>query len=126
MSRLRRLVLSDRFFFLSCRVLPNQAHVSEHEFGILARVIRERREEHGFLLTAWVLLPDHWHDIIYRTIGSGRACTTTRERCKLRRGRGVRSRWIGLTYPPTLAPEYEEPRGVDPVRARKAEGPQSL
>ena len=65
MSRLRRLVLSDRFFFLSCRVLPNRAHLSEHEFGILARVIRERREEHGFLLTAWVFLPDHWHAIIY-------------------------------------------------------------
>jgi putative transposase len=59
------LVLSDRFFFLSCRVLPNRAHLSDHEFGILARVIRERREEHGFLLTAWVFLPDHWHAIIY-------------------------------------------------------------
>ena len=65
MSRLRRLVLSDRFFFLSCRVLPDRAHLSEQEFGILARVIRERREEHGFLLTAWVFLPDHWHAIIY-------------------------------------------------------------
>jgi len=29
----------------------------------LARVIHERREEHGFLLTAWVFLPDHGHAI---------------------------------------------------------------
>jgi putative transposase len=65
MSRLRRLVLSDRFFFLSCRVLPQRAQLTEHEFAILARVIRERRQEHGFLLTAWVFLPDHWHAIIY-------------------------------------------------------------
>ena len=28
-------------------------------------MIHERREEHGFLLSAWVFLPDHWHAIIY-------------------------------------------------------------
>jgi putative transposase len=64
MSRLRRLVLSDRFFFLSCRVLPTRQHLTQQEFEILARVIRERRKEHAFLLTAWVFLPDHWHAII--------------------------------------------------------------
>ena len=31
----------------------------------MAQVIRERREEHGFLLSAWVFLPDHWHAIFY-------------------------------------------------------------
>jgi putative transposase len=31
----------------------------------LAEVIDERRAEHGFLLTAWVFLPDHWHAIFY-------------------------------------------------------------
>jgi len=31
----------------------------------MAKVIHERREEHGFLLTAWVFLPDHWHAIFY-------------------------------------------------------------
>jgi putative transposase len=25
----------------------------------------ERRKQHGFLLTAWVFLPDHWHAIVY-------------------------------------------------------------
>jgi REP element-mobilizing transposase RayT len=28
-------------------------------------VVRERREEHHFLLTAWVFLPDHWHAILF-------------------------------------------------------------
>lgn len=65
MSRLRRLVLPDRFFFLSCRVLPTRQKLTEHEFAVLARVLRERRKEHGFLLTAWVFLLDHWHAIIY-------------------------------------------------------------
>jgi REP element-mobilizing transposase RayT len=25
----------------------------------------ERRGQHGFLLPAWVFLPDHWHAIVY-------------------------------------------------------------
>ncbi len=65
MSRLRRLVLSDRFFFLSCRLLPTRQNLSESEFAILAQVMRERRKQHGFVLTAWVFLPDHWHAIVY-------------------------------------------------------------
>src|SRR5208283_4151063 len=56
MSRLRRLVLPDRFFFLSCRVLPPRRNFSESEFATLAQVIWERRKQHGFLLTAWVFV----------------------------------------------------------------------
>jgi len=65
MSRLRRLVVSDRWFFVTCRVLPGRRHLSDSEFACLAQVIRERRQEHGFLLSAWVFLPDHWHAILY-------------------------------------------------------------
>ena len=65
MSRLRRLVVSDRWFFITCRLLPRRRVLSELGFSCLARVIGERREEHGFLLTAWVFLPDHWHAIFH-------------------------------------------------------------
>jgi REP element-mobilizing transposase RayT len=65
MSRLRRLVVSDRWFFVSCRVLPRRRILSESEFACWAQVIHERRKEHGFLLSAWVFLPDHWHAITY-------------------------------------------------------------
>lgn len=65
MSRLRRLVVSDRWFFISCRVLPRRRTLSESEFACLARVIDQRRAEHGFQLSAWVFLPDHWHAILY-------------------------------------------------------------
>jgi putative transposase len=65
MSRLRRLVLSDRFSFITCRVLRRRKTLGEAEFEPLARVVRERREQHGFLLTAWVFLPDHWHAIFF-------------------------------------------------------------
>jgi REP-associated tyrosine transposase len=64
-SRLRRLVLSDRFFFVTCRVLKHRAPFRETDFELLANVIRERRAQRPFLLTAWVLLPDHWHAIIF-------------------------------------------------------------
>jgi hypothetical protein len=65
MSRLRRLVLSDRWFFITWCVLPRRRHLSDSEFATLAQVIAERRAEHGFLLTARVFLPDRWHAIFY-------------------------------------------------------------
>lgn len=65
MSRLRRLVVSDRWFFITCRILPRRRILSDSEFATLARVFDERRAEHGFVLTAWVFLPDHWHAIFY-------------------------------------------------------------
>ena len=65
MSRLRRLVLSDRFFFVTCRLFPRRRVFLASEFARLARVIHERRQKHGFLLTAWVFLPDHWQAILF-------------------------------------------------------------
>ncbi|MGH9328159.1 MAG: REP-associated tyrosine transposase [Terriglobia bacterium] len=64
MSRLRRLVLWDRYFFVTCNRLRARNRLEEVDFEILARVLRARREAHGFLLTAWVFLPDHWHAVI--------------------------------------------------------------
>ncbi len=65
MSRLRRLVLSDRFLFLTCNLRRTRRQLSKGDFDCLARVIAARWRVHGFLLTAWVLLPDHWHAIIF-------------------------------------------------------------
>ena len=65
MSRLRRPLLSNRFFFISCRVFRPRRNLNEPEFECLAEVVRDRRKAHGFLLTAWVSLPDHWHAIIF-------------------------------------------------------------
>jgi putative transposase len=65
MSRLCRLILCDRFFFITCWLLPHRGRLEELEFDCLARVLRERREKHHFLLTAWVFLPNHWHAILF-------------------------------------------------------------
>ena len=64
MSRRRRLVVSDRYFFVTCNRLRTRGGLEDHDFEILARVIKARREEHGFLLTAWVFLDAHWHAVI--------------------------------------------------------------
>jgi putative transposase len=65
MSRLRRLVLSDRFFFVTCRLSKKRQILSEADLNCLAQVITERRKRHGFQVIAWVFLPDHWHAILY-------------------------------------------------------------
>ena len=64
MSRLRRLVVSDRYFFVTCNLRRERSRLDNGDFGILAQVFEARRTEHGFLLTAWVFLPDHWHAIV--------------------------------------------------------------
>jgi len=45
MSRLRRLVLSDRSFFITCRLLAFWGRVQEPEFGCLSRVLRWLQSE---------------------------------------------------------------------------------
>jgi REP element-mobilizing transposase RayT len=64
MSRLRRLVISNRYFFVTCNLRHTRTWLEDRDFEILARVIDARRQAHGFLLTAWVFLPDHWHAVI--------------------------------------------------------------
>jgi hypothetical protein len=46
MSRLRRLVVSDRWVFITCRLLSRRRILSQSEFPCFARVIRDRHEEH--------------------------------------------------------------------------------
>jgi REP-associated tyrosine transposase len=115
MSRLRRFVLSDRFFFITCRVHGRRQILSESEFACLARVAGERREAHHFLLTAWVFLPDHWHAIIgprfpvtISTVMESIKVSSTRLINRTRGGRGVF--WQGRFFDRALrtVKEYNE------------------
>jgi putative transposase len=62
-SKLRRPFLSDRYFFVTARLLERRAKLSETDFTLLARAFNRARALHDFYLTAWVFLPDHWHAI---------------------------------------------------------------
>ena len=59
MSRLRRPFLSNRYFFITVRLLKRRAKLSEPDFDLLARGFNRARGLHSFYLTAWVFLPDH-------------------------------------------------------------------
>jgi len=65
MSRLRRLYLSDRYFFITCCLAKTHPWLGNPEFQLLANSIYQARKNHHFLLNAWVFLPDHWHAIIF-------------------------------------------------------------
>ena len=60
-SRLRRPFLSDRFFFITVRLLKQHDELRDSDFRCLALACRRARLLHPFLLPAWVFLPDHWH-----------------------------------------------------------------
>ena len=77
MSRLRRILQSDRYFFVTCNVRKVPARkgqssryadpvilLEDREFTLLAEAIATSRKQLGFLLTAWVFMPDHWHAIL--------------------------------------------------------------
>jgi putative transposase len=65
MSRLRRPFLYDRFLFVTVKLLPGRTCLDEGDFARLANSLCRMRHKQGFLLTAWVFLPDHWHAIIH-------------------------------------------------------------
>jgi len=115
MSRLRRLVLSDRYFFVTCKVSPERERLSEAEFALLAGSIQSRRRQHHFLLAAWALLPDHWDAIVMPpypcTISSvmeSVKVSSTRQINKLRGDRGLL--WQGRFFDRALrtVKEYHE------------------
>jgi REP element-mobilizing transposase RayT len=64
MSRLCRPFLYDRFIFVTANLLRSRTKLNESKFARLAVSLARMRQKHGFLLTAWVFLPDHWHAII--------------------------------------------------------------
>ncbi|MGH9402382.1 MAG: RHS repeat-associated core domain-containing protein [Terriglobia bacterium] len=59
MFGVRRLVVTDRYFFVTRNGLRARGRLEDTDFEVLARVIDARRKVHGFLLTAWVFLSDH-------------------------------------------------------------------
>ena len=65
MSRLRRPFLYDRYIFVTVKLLPSRADLEDPDYERLASSLARMRRKHGFAITAWVFLPDHWHAIIY-------------------------------------------------------------
>jgi REP-associated tyrosine transposase len=57
-SKLRRPFLSNRYFFITVRLLKRRAKLVDTDFTLLARAFNRARALHGFYLIAWVFPPD--------------------------------------------------------------------
>jgi putative transposase len=65
MSRLRRPYLYNHYLFVTVDLLESRARFQGRDYERLVLSITRMRQKHGFLLTAWVFMPDHWHAVIY-------------------------------------------------------------
>jgi len=64
MSRLRRLLVSGKVFFITCNLLRARLQFTDPDFACLAAAFKAVRQRRGFLLTGYVFMPDHWHALI--------------------------------------------------------------
>jgi putative transposase len=65
MSRLRRIALHSRLFFVTTTLLRSQPPFSDLEFASVAAALGEMRAKVAFALCGYCLMPDHIHAIIF-------------------------------------------------------------
>jgi len=65
MSNVHRLRNSDRIFFITANLSKDLSHLTETEFDALLRIFESARCRLGFLLCGYVLMPDHWHALVF-------------------------------------------------------------
>lgn len=65
MSNIHRLQHSDRAFFVNVNLSIDLPVLTETEFTGLIEVIDRTRKRLGFLFCGYVLMPDHWHALIW-------------------------------------------------------------
>jgi putative transposase len=93
MSRLRRVELHSRSFFITCNLKRGIQPLCDSEIEVLAKALRSVRRKVPFALCGYCFMPDHWHAILlpeactsisdilmrikiaaYRRISSAREC----------------------------------------------------
>jgi len=65
MSNVHRLRHSDKIFFVTSNLLSDRRHLEEKEYSLILQVIQQLRVKMGFLFCGYVLMPDHWHALIW-------------------------------------------------------------
>jgi putative transposase len=63
-SRLRRLQVTGKTFFITCNLLPVRTPLVETDFEALGSAVVRVRLRREFFFTGYVFMPDHWHAII--------------------------------------------------------------
>jgi putative transposase len=65
MSKVRRLRLSDRILFVTVNLRTGAAPFNDQEFPLVIEAIEEVRRRIHFALCGYVLMPDHWHALVW-------------------------------------------------------------
>ena len=65
MSRVHRLRLSDRIFFVTVNLRRSLPSFTEAEFPLILASLEGSRRRLGFSLCGYVLMPDHWHALFW-------------------------------------------------------------
>jgi putative transposase len=65
MSRLRRIALHSRFFFVTNNLRRGIRPFADHEISLLADALTDVRRRTPFALCGYCLMPDHWHAIVF-------------------------------------------------------------
>jgi REP element-mobilizing transposase RayT len=64
-SNVHRLRHTDCIFFVRVNLRPRFRQFNECEYALLLSVLEASRRRLGFLLCGYVLMPDHWHALIW-------------------------------------------------------------
>jgi REP element-mobilizing transposase RayT len=67
MSNVYLLRLHDRIFFVTVRLCRGLSPFTEGEFQLILACFEESRRRLGFSLCGYVLMPDHWHALLWPT-----------------------------------------------------------
>ena len=70
MSRLRRLQLHSRFFFITCNLKRGVRPFHDREFKLLAKALTSVQRKLPFALCGYCFMPDHWHAILFPSNGT--------------------------------------------------------
>ncbi len=65
MSNVRRLRTTDRIFFVTVNLRRRVEALRASEYPLRIEVFEAARRRLGFLLCGYVLMPDHWHALIW-------------------------------------------------------------
>ncbi len=65
MSHVHRLRITDRIFFVSVNLRRCVEVFREGEYALLLEAVEGARRRLGFLLCGYVLMPDHWHALVW-------------------------------------------------------------
>ena len=65
MCHVHRLRITDRIFFVTVNLRRRVEPFQASEYELLIDVLEASRQRLAFLLCGYVLMPDHWHALLW-------------------------------------------------------------